>query len=178
MRIRYVGIRDAGVLRLTVDEFLQFGSKVRAVLVCEEMVSFFDYRQRPIPIRDALGELRETWHVDEDLESQRQTRPPGERAEALRRKAEHDERRLHFRHDVVVPVSVATPVADDVGFTENISEGGLLFRSSVPYARGDHVRVKVPLAGVARGIVVRSVPHAANEHVTAVAFVATLADAA
>ena len=170
MRIRYVGI-DGGATRLTLDEFLQFSPRVRAVLVCEELVTFFDHRGRRVRTQQALNELACTWG-SEDL-GQAPTRP----ARPKRRKTVEDDRRRHRRHSMVVPVSISCADGVEVGFTENISQGGALFRSEIRLRAGQRLQLRIPVAGVADAVVVRSF---ADEDacLTAVAFVHERARAA
>ena len=173
MRIRYAGI-DGGLTRLTVHEFLQFSANVRAVLICENLVSFYDHRGRNIALKNALVELADTWNEEDDF-GRAPTRPaPSHRR---RKRVEHDERRRFQRHSMVVPVSVTGRNGRQVAFTENISEGGVLLRSSYPYRSGDRVNVQIPVAGTAEAVVIRSVERDEGCF-TAVAFMSKYAKAA
>lgn len=174
MRIRYVGI-DGGLTRLTLDEFLQFSPKVRAVLICEGLVSFYGRRGRPMPTRQALVELASTWgEAEDDAFGRAMTNPYREQEKAADPGAE---RRRHERHSMVVPVSVESEAGSSIAFTENISEGGMLFRSARPFHTGERVRLVIPEAGETDCIVIRS-RRADAECFTAVAFIDKLAAAA
>ncbi len=152
MRIRYVGV-EGGLVRLTLDEFLQFSANVRAILVCEGLANFFDHRGRQIRTQDALIELAHTWDDDSDIEELMTTRRP--RPSSAEEKANRERRRFE-RHSMVVPLSIITADGAEVGFTENISEGGVLFRSPHAFEAGDKLKVSIPVAGVADAVVVRS----------------------
>ncbi len=166
MRIQYVGI-EGGATRLTVEEFLEFSSTVRAVLICEDLLSFYDHRSRPVRTRDALVQLCHTWDAEYEVELDAETAPPPEKSAPP--SVDFSDRRRHARHSMVVPVSVTHAVGIDVAYTENISEGGLLFRGTQPYCAGDNVKVQIPVAGVAASVVVRSVT-SDDSCLTAVAF--------
>lgn len=58
-----------------------------------------------------------------------------------------DQRRLHERHVIEVPVTVVVGATKVLGTTENISLGGMLVRTEAPLAFGAEVVLHVALPG-------------------------------
>ena len=136
MRTHFVGAESsATITQLTVEQFLDFSPKLRAVLICEGLVKFWDEEGDGVPIDVAVNELEDTWF----------SHGPSSALTALRRK--NHERRRHERHWRAFPLRLSgLDSSFDFGVAANMSGGGMLLRTAAPLALGERFHVELPHA--------------------------------
>lgn len=147
MRTCFVGAESsATITQLTVEQFLDFSPKLRAVLICEGLVQFWDRDGVQVPAREALDELEHTWF---DGAAAGPAPPSSEGSRLLR------ERRQHERHPRSFPFRiVGGDAVCDFGVTENISAGGMLVRTEEPLPVGSRFLLEIPQADFEAPVVV------------------------
>ena len=167
---------------MALDEFLELAPELRARLVVEGTVDFIDPSGYVVPLGEALEELRDSWVPARPAPASRQSdvglsAVPRERRESGARTTSRNtddvdtrpmrvpsDRRRHVRHQVVRPLRVYREdnPNERVGVAQDVSDGGIRFRSLIRYQVGDRLIVGwcSSLGGTdetwRRGVVVRS----------------------
>lgn len=152
MRTRYVGAESSTTItQLTVEQFLDFSPRLRALMICERLVQFWDEEGAAVPLAVALDELEPTWLLE--------PAPPPSAAPLPRRGPRSGifarDRRRHVRHPRALPLRLTGPDARyEFGVTENVSDGGMLLRTEDPLEEGTRCRLEIPHAGFEASVVV------------------------
>ena len=139
---------------ITLDDFLDFPPNMRAQLIADCAVEFFRSSGSVIPLRDALDSILDDDSPSEDCFSTHLVET--DFVEAYEEPVENvtssledsdlaasAERRRYFRKRMVRPLRVLreTEAKERVAISEDVSSGGLRFRSRSRYSPGDRLIV-------------------------------------
>ncbi len=124
---------------ILLEEFLEYDAELRAQLVVEGKAEFLDSMGYLMPLGEALEDLSEYWvrkpSADIPFSDDEVT------SSGVRLRRTNDERRRYARMHFVRPIRVLREGAsmDQVAISQDLSTGGLLFRTRNQYKVGDRI---------------------------------------